>query len=102
MEGGRQEPAAQHASMSQATKEPPQKVIRINTILGDSEESRLTSKEKKRKIKHATVISQVSTSLPLVKDDPMIDFQKKDLISLDRPHNDTLIISIQITQAMVD
>ncbi|KAI5327192.1 hypothetical protein L3X38_026588 [Prunus dulcis] len=40
------------------TKEPPQKVIRINTILADSKESRITSKEKNRKIKQATVISQ--------------------------------------------
>ncbi|XP_020424482.1 uncharacterized protein LOC109950331 [Prunus persica] len=32
----------------------------------------------------------------------MIGFQKKDLIDLDLPHNDALIISIQIAQAMVD
>ncbi|XP_021803157.1 uncharacterized protein LOC110747264 [Prunus avium] len=31
-------------------KEPPQKVIRINTILADSQESGLTTKERKRKI----------------------------------------------------
>ncbi|CAL8082916.1 unnamed protein product [Prunus armeniaca] len=55
-------------------KEPPQKVIRINTILADSEESRLTNKEKKRKIKQATMISQVSTSLPLAEDDAVIGF----------------------------
>ncbi|XP_021829532.1 uncharacterized protein LOC110769801 [Prunus avium] len=84
------------------TKEPPQKVIRINTILVDSEESGLTSKEKKRKIKHATMISQVSTRLPLAEDNPVIDFQKKDLIDLDLPHNEALVINIQITQAMVD
>ncbi|XP_021819190.1 uncharacterized protein LOC110761107 [Prunus avium] len=83
-------------------KEPPQKVIRINTILADSEESGLTSKEKKRKIKQATVVSQVSTDLPPAKDDPVIGFQKKDLIGLDMPHNDALVVSIQIAQAMVD
>ncbi|XP_021821663.1 uncharacterized protein LOC110763218 [Prunus avium] len=33
-----------------AAKEPPQKVIRINTILADSQESGLTTKERKRKI----------------------------------------------------
>lgn len=32
-------------------KEPPQKGIRIHTVLGDSEESGMTYKEKKRKIK---------------------------------------------------
>ncbi|XP_021821992.1 uncharacterized protein LOC110763500 [Prunus avium] len=83
-------------------KEPPQKVIRINTILDDFEEFELTSKEKKRKIKQATVISHNSTSLPPKEDDPVIGLQKKDLIDFDLPHNDTLIINIQISQAMVD
>ncbi|XP_021830111.1 uncharacterized protein LOC110770307 [Prunus avium] len=32
----------------------------------------------------------------------MISFQKKDLSGLDLPHNDALIISIQIPQAMMD
>ncbi|CAL8130623.1 unnamed protein product [Prunus armeniaca] len=94
--------AIQHIEDHDTAKEPPQKVIRINTILADSEESRLTSKEKNRKIKQATMISQISTSFPLPKDDPVIGFQKKDLIGLDLPHNDALIISIQIAQAMVD
>ncbi|CAL8990540.1 unnamed protein product [Prunus brigantina] len=94
--------AIQQIEDRDAAKEPPQKVIRINTILADSEESGLTSKEKKRKIKQATMISQVSTDLPLAEDDPVIGFQKKDLIGLDLPHNDALVISIQIAQAMVD
>ncbi|CAL8992737.1 unnamed protein product, partial [Prunus brigantina] len=94
--------AIQRIEDRDAAKEPPQKVIRINTILADSEESGLTSKEKKRKIKQATMISQVSTDLPLAEDDPVIGFQKKDLIGLDLPHNDALVISIQIAQAMVD
>ncbi|CAL8162675.1 unnamed protein product [Prunus armeniaca] len=76
--------------------EPPQKVIRINTILADFEESWLTSKEKKRKIKQATMISQISSNLPPAVDDPVIIFQKKDLIYLDLPHNDPIVISIQI------
>ncbi|XP_008227561.1 PREDICTED: uncharacterized protein LOC103327060 [Prunus mume] len=83
-------------------KEPPQKVIRINTILADSEESGLTSKENKRKIKQGTVISQISTDLAPVEDDPMIGFQKKALIGLYMPHNDALVISIQIAQAVVN
>ncbi|CAL8993981.1 unnamed protein product [Prunus brigantina] len=94
--------AIQQIEDRDTAKEPPQKVIRINTILADSEESWLTSKEKKRKIKQATMISQVSTDLPLAEDDPVIGFQKKDLIGLDLPHNDALVISIQIAQAMVD
>ncbi|CAL9005037.1 unnamed protein product [Prunus brigantina] len=55
-----------------AAKESPQKVIRINTILADSEESGLTTKETKRKIRHATVIG------------------------LDLPHNDAFVINIHI------
>ncbi|CAL9004835.1 unnamed protein product [Prunus brigantina] len=47
------------------------------------------------------MISQVSTSFPLAEDDPVIGFQKKDLIGLDLPHNDALVISIQIAQAMM-
>ncbi|XP_020412835.1 uncharacterized protein LOC109947307 [Prunus persica] len=46
-----------------AAKEPPQKVIRINTILVDSQESGLTTKERKRKIAHATYVSQVTTGI---------------------------------------
>ncbi|XP_020415471.1 uncharacterized protein LOC109947996 [Prunus persica] len=94
--------AIQQIEDRDTAKEPPQKVIRINTILADSEESGLTNKEKKRKIKQATMISQVSTSFSLAEDDPVIGFQKKDLIGLDLPHNDALVISIQIAQAMVD
>ncbi|CAL9000851.1 unnamed protein product, partial [Prunus brigantina] len=53
-------------------------------------------------MREATMISQVSTDLPLAEDDPVIGFQKKDLIGHDLPHNDALVISIQIAQAMVD
>ncbi|CAL2259784.1 unnamed protein product [Prunus armeniaca] len=94
--------AIQRIGDRDTAKEPPQKVIRINTILADAKESGLTSKEKKRKIKQATMISQVSTDLPPAEDDLIIGFQKKDLICLDMPHNDALVISVQIAQAMVD
>ncbi|XP_020421302.1 uncharacterized protein LOC109949630 [Prunus persica] len=94
--------AIQQIEDCDTAKEPPQNVIRINTTLADSEESWLTSKEKKWKIKQATVISQISTELPLAEDDPVIGSRKKDLIGLDMPYNDALVISIQIAQAMVD
>ncbi|CAL8996303.1 unnamed protein product, partial [Prunus brigantina] len=94
--------AIQRIEDRDTAKEPPQKVIRINTILADAKESGLTSKEKKRKIKQAAMISQVTTDLPPAEDDPVIGFRKKDLIGLDTPHNDALVISIQIAQAMVD
>ncbi|CAL2257351.1 unnamed protein product [Prunus armeniaca] len=48
------------------------------------------------------MISQVSTDLPPAEDDLVIGFQKKDLIGLDMPHNDALVISIQIAQAIVN
>ncbi|CAL9019861.1 unnamed protein product [Prunus brigantina] len=85
-----------------AAKEPPQKVIRINTILADSQESGLTTKERKRKIAQATYVSQVTTGVPAIVDTPIIGFQKKDLIGLDLPHNDALVICIQIEQAVIE
>ncbi|XP_021804529.1 uncharacterized protein LOC110748862 [Prunus avium] len=85
-----------------AAKEPPQKVIRINTILADSQESRLTTKERKRKIVQVTYVSQVTTGVQVIADTPIINFQKKDLIGLDLPHNDALIICIQIEQAVIE
>ncbi|CAL8163982.1 unnamed protein product [Prunus armeniaca] len=94
--------AIQRIEDRDTAKEPPKKVIRINTILADTKKLGLTSKDKKRKIKQATMIFQVSTDLPPGEDDPVIGFQKKDLIGLDMPHNDALVISIQIAQAMVD
>ncbi|CAL2249551.1 unnamed protein product [Prunus armeniaca] len=83
-------------------KEPPQKVIRINTILADSQESGLTTKERKRKIAKVTYVSQVTTGVPAIVDTPIIGFQKKDLIGLDLPHNDPLVICIQIEQAIIE
>ncbi|KAI5316729.1 hypothetical protein L3X38_036436 [Prunus dulcis] len=64
--------------------------------MADLEEYGLTNKEKKRKIKQATVISLVLTSCLVIKDDHVISFLKKYLIGLDLPHNDALIINIQI------
>lgn len=90
------------STIGDATKEPPQKVIKINTILANSKESRMSSKDKKRKIKEATVISQVLTSCLAIEEDYVIGFQKKCLIGLDLPHNDTLVISIQVAQAVID
>ncbi|CAL2256815.1 unnamed protein product [Prunus armeniaca] len=54
-------------------KEPPQEVIRINTILANSYESGLTTKEGKRKIAQATYVSQVTTSELVIEDAPIID-----------------------------
>ncbi|XP_020415676.1 uncharacterized protein LOC109948144 [Prunus persica] len=107
-----------------AVKEPPQKVIRINTILADSHESGLTTKELKRKIAHSTyVVSkpvgnfalppqewntqtgehfQVTIRVPVIVDTPIISFQKKDLIRLDLPHNGALVICIQIEEAVIE
>lgn len=83
-------------------KESPQKFMRINTILVDFEESRMTINEKKRKIKYEIVISQVLTNYPAVEDDLVIGFQNKDMIGLDLPHNDAFVINIEIAQAIID
>ncbi|KAL6289718.1 hypothetical protein ACE6H2_007228 [Prunus campanulata] len=84
-----------------AAKEPSQKVIQINTILADSQESGLTTKERKRKIAQATYVSQVTTSVPVLADTPIIGFQKKDLIGLDLPHNDALGTSVDDPQPVM-
>ncbi|CAL9018391.1 unnamed protein product, partial [Prunus brigantina] len=66
--------AIQQTKDHNASKEPLPKVIKINTILADSKESRLTNKEKKRKNKQTTIISQVLTSLSSIEDDSIIRF----------------------------
>ncbi|XP_021803159.1 uncharacterized protein LOC110747265, partial [Prunus avium] len=40
--------------------------------------------------------------VPVIADTPIIGFQKNDLIGLDLPHNDTLVICIQIEQAVIE
>ena len=94
--------AIQQIEDRDAAREPQQKVIRINTILVDSQESKLTSREKKRRIKQATLVSQVTASCPTIENDLVIGFSKKDLIGLDLPHNDALVISIQIERAVIE
>lgn len=59
------------------TKEPQQKVIRINTILADSKEYGLTSRENKRKIEQAILDYQVISDCLSIEDDLVISFQKK-------------------------
>ncbi|XP_020410177.1 uncharacterized protein LOC109946503 [Prunus persica] len=55
-----------------------------------------------RKIAQATYVSQVTTGVPVIVDTPIIGFQKKDLIGLDLPHNDALVICIQIKQVVIE
>lgn len=57
-----------------ASKEPSQKVIQINTNLADSKGVEITGKDKRRKIEQATVISEVLTSCRAVEDDNVISF----------------------------
>lgn len=94
--------AIQQIENRDAAKEPPQKVIKIYTILADFKESGMTSKENKRKIKQPIVISQYFTCCLTIEDDPVIGFQKKDLIRLDLRHNDALVIDIEIAQALIE
>ncbi|XP_016648896.1 PREDICTED: uncharacterized protein LOC107880887 [Prunus mume] len=64
--------------------------------------SELTTKERKRKIGQATYVSQVTTGVLVTMDTPIIGFHKKDLIRLDLPHNDALVICIQIEQPEIE
>ncbi|CAL9000820.1 unnamed protein product [Prunus brigantina] len=73
-----------------------------NTVpyMGDTNTTRMVAslgkKHLKELIKQASMISQISTTLPLEEDNLVMNFQMKDLIGLDLPHNDFFIISIQI------
>ncbi|VVA37764.1 Hypothetical predicted protein, partial [Prunus dulcis] len=58
--------AIQRIEDRDTAKEPPQKVIRINIILADSEECGLTRKKRKRKIKQATCHDQIEEICPEV------------------------------------
>lgn len=55
-----------------------------------------------RKIKQATLVSHITTNYPFIKDNHVIGFSKKDLIGLDLPHNDALVICIQIEKTMIE
>ncbi|CAL2241650.1 unnamed protein product [Prunus armeniaca] len=68
----------------------------------DSQESELTTKERKRKIAQVTYVSQVTTGIPVTVDTPIIGFQKKDSIGLDLQHNDALVIYIRIEQVEIE
>ena len=93
-------PAAQLRRNTEREQEPPAKTIRINGIFAESEYLGATSSSKRRRIQQATLISQVQTAGALP--GPIIGFTEQDAEGVDLPHDDALVVSVQIAHAMVD
>ncbi|XP_070682338.1 uncharacterized protein [Malus domestica] len=59
-----------------------------------------TNNSKKRKIQQARSVDQVQAINDVP--EPIIDFTEQDAEGVDFPHDDTLVISVQLTHAIVD
>nr|XP_028959519.1 uncharacterized protein LOC114825272 [Malus domestica] len=93
-------PAEQPKRNADGDEEPPTKMIRINGIFAESEHLGATNNSKKRKIQQALLISQVQavdTQLG-----PIIGFTEQDAEGVDFPHDDALVVSVQLAHAIVD
>ena len=75
------------------------KTIRINGIFAESEHLGATNNSKKRKIQQAW-ISQVQTAGATP--GPIIGFTEQDAEGVDLPHDDALVVSVQIAHAIID
>ena len=87
-------PAAQLRRNTEREQEPPAKTIRINGIFAESEYLGATSSSKRRRIQQATLISQVQMAGALL--GPIIGFTEQDAEGVDLPHEDALVVSVQI------
>ncbi|XP_070675778.1 uncharacterized protein [Malus domestica] len=75
-------------------------MIRINGIFTESEHLGTTNNSKKRKIQQALVISQVQAVD--TQPGPIIGFTEQDAEGVDFPHDDALVVSVQLAHAIVD
>ncbi|KAM2661115.1 hypothetical protein EV2_023461 [Malus domestica] len=93
-------PAAQPKRNADGDEEPLTKMIRINGIFAVSEHLGATNNSKKRKIQQALLISQVQAvdTQPV----PIIGFTEQDAEGVDFPHDDALVVSVQLAHAIVD
>ena len=69
-------------------------------MFAESEHLGATNNSKKRKIQHALLISQVQTAGALP--GPIIGFTEQDTEGVDLPHDDALVVSVQIAHAIID
>ena len=92
-------PATQPRRNAEEEDEPPTKTIQINGIFAESEHLGATNNSKKRKIQQALLISQVQTADALP--GPIIGFTEQDAEGVDLPHDDALVVSVQIAHAII-
>ncbi|KAM1667662.1 hypothetical protein ACFX1Q_046599 [Malus domestica] len=93
-------PAEQPKRNADGDEEPPTKTIRINGIFAESEHLGATNNSKKRKIQQALLISQVHAVD--TQPGPIIGFTDQDAEGVDFPHDDALVVSVQLAHAIVD
>ncbi|XP_050139017.1 uncharacterized protein LOC126615250 [Malus sylvestris] len=93
-------PAEQQKRNADGDEEPPTKTIRINGIFAESEHLGATNNSKKRKIQQALLISQVHAVD--TQPGPIIGFTEQDAEGVDFPHDDALVVSVQLAHAIVD
>ncbi|XP_068336540.1 uncharacterized protein [Pyrus communis] len=93
-------PAARPRREADVDTKPPTKTIYINDIFAKSEHLGATNNSKKRKIQQARSIFQVQAIDPVL--GSIGDFTKQVMEGVDFPHNDALVISVQLAHAIVD
>ncbi|KAM2008078.1 hypothetical protein ACFX16_003012 [Malus domestica] len=93
-------PIAQPRRNADANKKPLAKTIWINGIFIEFEHLGATNNSKKRNIQQALLVSQVQ--VVNTKPRPIVGFTTQNSESVDFPHNDTLVVSVQLGHAIVD
>ncbi|XP_070672161.1 uncharacterized protein [Malus domestica] len=81
-------------------KEPSTKAIRINGIFAESEHLGATNNSKKMKIQQVLLVSHVQTTD--TQPGTIIGFIEQDAEDVDYPHDDILVVSVQLAYAIVD
>ncbi|KAM2718362.1 hypothetical protein EV1_030279 [Malus domestica] len=81
-------------------KEPPIKTIRINGIFVEFEHLGATNNFKKMNIQLTHLISQVQAIN--TQPGPIVGFTEQDVEGVDFPHDDALVVSVKLVNAIVD
>ena len=92
--------AVQPRRNADADEESSGKTIRINGIFAKSKHLGATNHSKKRKIQQAIVICQVQATD--AKPGPIVSFTKQDAEGVDFPHDDALVVFVQLAHAIVE
>ncbi|XP_050114010.1 uncharacterized protein LOC126592365 [Malus sylvestris] len=93
-------PAAQPRRNTDGDEEPPTKMIQINGIFVESEHLGAINNSKKRKTHEALLISQVQAVD--TQPGPIIGFTEQEAEGVDFPHDDALVVYVQLAHTIVD